>query len=611
MRIRHFLLTLVFAAAALAAQAQVTMTASVDKTNLSLDDELTLTVQISGASGNVLMPQLPSLPAFNVYSREVSSMNINGQTSTIFRYVMLPRFPTQATIGEIRFTHNGKVYTTQPIQVNIYRRVPAGRGQGGAVQQATASGPGSNYDSSVSAAQSSARAASNIPQELSATEALAENNRDKSFFMTAAVNNTTPYVNQQVELIVRFYYSRPFAGQPPYTPPTVTNIFMEPIKLNTEGSQILKGKMFRYIEQRYALSGVQAGKATIGPAMVQFQPGSNDVFSAFDRLFGGLAAEPQQLVKSNSVTLNIQPTPAAGRPASFYGAVGSGFTMQAQADRTRVEAGESINLTITVKGPGNLKPTADLKIPAINGFRVYDVASDSITLPVAGSTQSTKTFKTVLVPTSSGTYTIPPLQWSYFNPKTKRYETLSTKPITVEVTPSTKVDSGVSFTGAGTANGFRRLAKDIRYVKTTPYPGEIGWLVSVGSLSGLAWILFVLPFVCAIGMRLGARSLRAKAPLLTARARLKQAVIEEQVADAVEEFLLQRFRLNMGSRQLRDVQEQLKQKGVTPESLKAFCTLWQRLDAARFAPEDLAAADARALAAQALEILKRLDAEGR
>ena len=156
MRIRNFLLTLVLFVSALAAHAQITMTASVDKTNLSLDDELTLTVQITGASGNVLMPQLPSLPAFNVYSREVSSMNINGQTSTVFRYVMLPRFPTQATIGAIRFTYNGQVYTTQPIQVNIYRRVPAGRGQGGAVQQASSSGTGGNYDSSVSARSSAA-----------------------------------------------------------------------------------------------------------------------------------------------------------------------------------------------------------------------------------------------------------------------------------------------------------------------------------------------------------------------------------------------------------------------------------------------------------------------
>ena len=46
--------------------AQVNLTAFTDKTDLALDDELTLTVQVSGASGTMVMPQLPSLPAFNV-----------------------------------------------------------------------------------------------------------------------------------------------------------------------------------------------------------------------------------------------------------------------------------------------------------------------------------------------------------------------------------------------------------------------------------------------------------------------------------------------------------------------------------------------------------------
>ena len=123
--------------------------------------------------------------------------------------------------------------------------------------------------------------------------------------------------------------------------------------------------------------------------------------------------------------------------------------------------------------------------------------------------------------------------------------------------------------------------------------------------------MLILPIVCGLGMRLGAGSLRAKAPLLAAKNQLKKAVIEEQVADAVEEFLLKRFHINMGSLQLRDGLEQLKQKGVHPDTLKAFSTLWQRLDAARFAPENLAAADGRALAEQALAILKRLDTEGR
>ena len=604
MNIRKILLIGACLLASLAAQAQVSMTARVDKTNLALDDELTLTVEITGASSNV-QPQLPSLPAFNVYSREVSAMNINGKSSTTFRYIMLPRFPTQAEIGAIRLTYNGRVYSTQPIKINIYRRMPAGKSAGGSVQQASAAGSGSNYDSASSAA------AGNVPAGLAAADALAAQNKNKGFFMTASVNNKTPYVNEQVELIVRFYYSRSFIGQPPYTPPTVTNIFMEQLSQNTEGTQNINGTLYRYIEQRYALSGVQAGKAEISPAMVRLQPGTNDVFSAFDRLFGGLASEPEQLIKSNPVTLNIQATPTAGRPASFYGAVGTRFTLQAKADRTRVEAGESINLTVTVKGAGNLKPTADLKLPPINGFRVYDVASDSVTLPAAQGTQSTKTFKTVLVPTASGTYTIPALAWSYFNPRTKQYETLRTQPIEIEVTPSTKADNTVSFTGANPSNGFRRLGQDIRYIKTNDYAGNIGWLVNLGALHILGWILILLPIACGLVVWLGGNSLRAKRPLLLALAELKKATSEAQAAQTIDDFLLGRFHINMGSRQLRGVLEDLKQKGVKPATLQEFASLWQRLDAARFAPQNMAQKDALVLAQQAAALLKRLDSEGR
>ena len=78
--------------------AQVNLSAYVDKTTLALDDELTFTVKVTGISGNVVMPRLPSLPAFNVYSREVEQNTINGDTTLLFRYVMLPRFVGNATI---------------------------------------------------------------------------------------------------------------------------------------------------------------------------------------------------------------------------------------------------------------------------------------------------------------------------------------------------------------------------------------------------------------------------------------------------------------------------------------------------------------------------------
>ena len=105
----------------LAAWAQVSVTARVDKTALTLDDEVTLSVEVNGTSSTMVMPQLPSLPAFNVYSREVEQTSVNGQTTTVFRYVMLPRFVGKATIGSVSFTYNGKTYQTDPLSISIYR----------------------------------------------------------------------------------------------------------------------------------------------------------------------------------------------------------------------------------------------------------------------------------------------------------------------------------------------------------------------------------------------------------------------------------------------------------------------------------------------------------
>ena len=607
-KILFFLLC--FTATALGA---VTLTATVDKTNLSLDDELTLTVEIRGADMSTA-PQLPSLPAFNVYSRDVSAININGQQTNTYRYVMLPRFPTKATIGAIRFVYNGQVYKTQPISVNIYRRMPAGASAAGAAQTAAvqnvSAAHSSRWGSGAQAAQNTG--ASAIPPALNAVNIQAEQQAGKGFFMASGVSSLTPYVNQPVELVVRFYYAEAFIDQAPYIPPSVNNIFMEPVGAQTEGTQVLRGRMYRYVEQKYALSGVSAGKAVIGPAMVKYRAGTNNMFSAFDRLFGGAVVSEEKVVQTDPITLQVRAVPVECKPSSFYGAVGTGFTIAAQADRTQVEAGEAVNLTITVRGPSNLKPTADLKMPLVRGFKVYDVAANSTTIPTADGTQSIKTFKTVLVPAAAGIYTIDPIAWTYFNPRNRQYVTLHTQPLSIQVSPATRQNTGYNFAeGAFSNNGIKRLGTDIRYLKTSPFEPDWTGLVALGKSKFWPVLFLLAPFFCLLGATLGQKSLRAKRPLLTAHNALKKATTEEQISEAASAFLLQRFKLNTGSLQLREITQALQQRGATQATLQEFFTLWQRLDAARFAPQQLGQNQTQALAAQTWALLKQLDGEAR
>ncbi|MBR4682165.1 MAG: protein BatD [Elusimicrobiaceae bacterium] len=580
------------------AWAQVSFSAQTDKTALALDDELTLTVHLSGVTGNIVAPQLPSLPAFNVYSREMEQASINGRTSLLFRYTMVPRFVGNATIGPVTFTYNGQTYKTQPIAVQIFRDTNGNHTRGGANTQATSTGAG---------ASSRKQNFQHLPPLQATLAKLADDRAGEPFFLVAAVNNRSPYVNESVTLAVRFYYSRNFYDAP-YQKPTVSNIFMEEDG-KSEGSQNIGGTRYQYEEQRYQLAAAQPGKATIGPATVHYKTGSSP-FSAFDRLFGGAAVSAEKTARSNPITLSVRPLPKEGQPASFSGAVGNNFSLKAQASPEQVEAGEAVNLSVTVQGPGNLKATRDLDFPPVDGFKIYPAAATSgLAQGKNGTSIGYKIFKAVFVPAASGIYTLPSFKWSYFDPTSATYKTLQSDPISLTVTPTSKNASGVNFAAEGNpTGGFQALSNDIMYLKTDLGEKET-FLAQISRWWLLNWLLAGLLIAGALFTTLGKKSLSKKKAFLTAKTHLKKASGGQEVADAISTYLQQRFDISTGSLPLRDMALSLHRKGVRAETVKIFVRLWQRLEEERFAPATLTSANTGKLAANALEILAQMEKE--
>ena len=64
------------------------------------------------------------------------------------------------------------------------------------------------------------------------------------------------------------------------------------------------------------------------------------------------------------------PLPQEGRPADFGGLVGD-FTLAATVEPLELKAGESATLTATVRGRGNAKRIPELKIPSLDGVKIY------------------------------------------------------------------------------------------------------------------------------------------------------------------------------------------------------------------------------------------------
>ena len=566
--------------------AQVQLSAIADKTNLTLDDELTLTVQVSGVSGTMVMPQLPSLPAFNVYSREAAQTTINGKTTLQFKYTMMPRFVGNTSIGPVTFKYGGKTYQTKPIAVHIYRSATA-------------------LPKAASAPQTHAAAAQAVSQlpplerEL-ATRAYAHVN--EPYFIVAAVSNKTPYVNEPFTLAVRFYYSQAFYDAP-YQNPSVSNLFMEETA-QAQGQQNIQGRLYRYEERRYQLSGVSAGKASIGAATVSFRPGDSPL-SILDRFFGGAAVQAEQTVSSKPMELTIKSLPTAGKPSSFYGAVGTGYTFSTKLDRPQTEAGDAVSWSATVQGPNNLKTTSDLSFPNLPGITAYAAAPTTGVLP-NNKTRSYKVFKTELVPAVSGTYTLPALSWSYFDPQAGLYKTLVSQPIALTVTPSTRAEKQVDFSDTDTPSGVQTLGHDIRYVISNPAP-QASWLVLLPRWKWLHALVFTWLAICLFMAAIGKKTVTKKHAYLTAKAQLKKAKIYEDVSDALSAYLLTKWNISTASLPLKEIVHALDNRHVVPATQQNFASLWQELESARFAPQLDQAATLAQFVTHSTELLKKLE----
>jgi len=562
---------------------QVSVVARVDKTNLTMDDELVLTVEITGAK-KVNTPQLPSLPAFNVYARSSGETNINGNYTFVFHYSMLPRVVGNATIGAITVTAQGKTYKTQPIEVHVYRSGTA-TPQADTSASATANPVQTNYDSSFPSQSERADPALPPLERDLANQAYKKGSRE-AFFMVAAVSNYHPYVNQPISLAVRFYYMSNFSSGS-YVKPSVSNFFIEE-KDQVEGTQKIGGKLFRYREMRYALVPAAPGEALISSASVNFTTVSDapSAFAVFDQFFGGLGGfeeQQQHSIQSAPIKLDVRALPTANKPDSFYGAVGSKFTLTAKADPVRVEAGEAVTWTVTAQGVGNLKTAGDLPLPAPAGFKDYPASSTSGQVPGTTS-RSFRTFKTVLVPSASGTYTLPSVPWSYFDPVDNTYKTLYSPSLTLTVTPATKSNRQVDFGALGTTpSGVRAINQDINYVKPLPAP-KPSLLAKFGALGFINWVVLVLLGVCVFVGSVGKKSWAKKQAFSQARNALQKAKSYEDISDTVSAYFAQKLKITTGSLPLKEIVRRLEESGCTPTETEKFARLWQTWEAARFAP---------------------------
>ncbi len=180
----------------------------------------------------------------------------------------------------------------------------------------------------------------------------------------------------------------------------------------------------------------------------------------------------QYSVTSAAPVLEVKPLPVA--PAGFNGAVGD-LKLSSKIVPLTAAVGEPITWTLELTGPGNWPDIVGLPTRAVSkNFQV--VSPQAKRTPAEGKLfDSTLTEDVVLVPSKPGTYTLGPVNFTYFDPKAGGYKTVTTPPATITITEAAAPSpaAGINLNVTPTSSDQSKAENPKNKILPTPAPAAL------------------------------------------------------------------------------------------------------------------------------------------
>lgn len=132
---------------------------------------------------------------------------------------------------------------------------------------------------------------------------------------------------------------------------------------------------------------------------------------------------------SQVLNFRIKPLPPAPAGTNFTGAVGQ-YSVKWEAPSSPLPVGQPFSIEFTVEGSGNLKAIEEPSISLPSGLEPYQTQNK---YEFREDASGFKTFEILMLPKEAGIKKIPPLKWTFFNPKISKYETLTLPELTLDI----------------------------------------------------------------------------------------------------------------------------------------------------------------------------------
>lgn len=542
----------------------ITFEVKLSKSKLGINERLRVDFAMNKDGDNFTPPNFQGFRVLMGPSQSISSSWINGvrSYSKTYSYTLAPTAQGKFAIRQATITIDGKVYKSLSKNVEV-------------------------------------TAAVDKPNDQMSVDDIADDN----LHLVAEVSKTSPYLNEAISVVYKLYVSPSInvSNFRPLDNPKYNNFWSQDMPFTRYDVQngTYEGKAYRFVVlKRVVLYPQKNGQLTIEPLSLDV---TLEVPSNKRDFFGGrIFTQTNKTVSAGKRVINVKPLPSEGKPADFGGAVGS-FEFSVSTSKTKLNASESLQATITVKGNGNLK-LFQLPEPSLPGaLEVYEPEFNEEVRTTLSGMKGKVSNNYTIVPSFRGKYPIPGISFSYFDPELERYKSVTSDEIMINVMEG-PLGSGSIVNGPSSINKQAVISSNdqFNFIKLKPNLTAIGTNYFFGSTRFYFWLFspfLLIPIAVLFGKRREAIASDVAGNKIKKANKLARKYLSEAkkalgnkdafyiaLEKALHNYLKAKLKIETSEFSKDKIASLLSKKEIDETTIHAFIDLLKNCEMARYSP---------------------------
>ncbi len=420
----------------------------------------------------------------------------------------------------------------------------------------------------------------------------------KDFFVRVSFSKSKAFEQEPIIATIKIYTKYGISNFVPKEQPTFNGFLSEelPVSGDVDRENVNGTNYYTAILKKCLLYPQKSGKLTVNA-------GRFDVtLRQYERVSMGYFVTNRPVDRtitttSNTTSILVEPLPEP-KPAGFTNAVGR-FSVDDTLTPELLKTNEAGEYTYLIKGTGNIKFLSQPQINFPVGFDAYQPKTD-IDAHVEGSNM-TGTYKLIytVVPQEVGKYTIEGTPFVYFNPDTRKYETITPKALTVNVAKGSATSAAVEqkeiVSGMQDILHIKPTADEPQEKNPTYIIGSV-WYISLYFIAAVILICVIAVYRRKVKLRADvagrklakANSVAAKR-LRVARGYMSGATKDSEkfyqaLSSAIWGYVSDKLGIPASGLTRDNIAEKLQAKGADEESVANIISVLDTCEMARFTP---------------------------